>query len=41
MTLAELDEKVIEGLMNVFPISSAEAERGFSTRNIICSKMRY
>ena len=37
---AEVDEKLIQGLLNVFPISSAEAERGFSKVNLICSKMR-
>ena len=37
---AEFDEKLIQGSLNVFPISSAEAERGFSKMNLICSKMR-
>ena len=37
---AEVDDKLIQGLLNVFPISSAEAERGFSKMNLIRSKMR-
>ena len=37
---AEVDEKLIDGLLNVFPIGSAEAERGFSKMTLICSKLR-
>ena len=40
IALTEIDEELIQGLMNVFPISSAEAERGSSKMNLICSKMR-
>ena len=36
----EINESLIQGLMNVIPVSSAEAERGFSKMNLVCTKMR-
>ena len=37
---SEINEKLIQGLMNIIPISSAEVERGFSKMNLVCAKMR-
>ena len=33
-------EVLTQGIMNTFPISSSEAERGFSKMNIICTVTR-
>ena len=35
-----LDEVLAQGIMNTIPISSSEAERGFSKMNIICTDKR-
>ena len=35
-----IDEVLIQGVLNTIPISSSEAERGFSKMNIICSDKR-
>ena len=35
-----IQEKLVKGLLEIIPISSAEAERGFSQLNLICTKLR-
>ena len=35
-----LDTTVIQGVLNTIPISSCEAERGFSQMNLVCRKQR-
>ena len=36
----EINEKLINGFINIIPISSAEAERGFSKMNLVCTKIQ-
>ena len=35
-----IQEKLVKGLLEIIPIRSAEAERGFFQLNLICTKLR-
>ena len=35
---ALVEERLLKGLLQVVPVSSAEAERGFSQMNLVCTK---
>ena len=37
---ATLDRHLFKGLLQIIPVRSAEAERGFSEMNIICAPLR-
>ena len=37
---ALVEERLLKGLLQVVPVSSAEAERGFSQMNLVCTKSR-
>ena len=35
-----IGERLLKGLIQIVPVSSAEAERGFSQMNLVCTKSR-
>ena len=37
---ALVEERLLKGLLQVVPVSNAEAERGFSQMNLVCTKSR-